>query len=135
VTFFIDVNLGTQIKDYLVEMGLTVVLHAEHFAGRANDVDWIPFIAQKGWPVLTRDRQIRRRPLERQAVIDGALKFFVIGCANAGLPTYVQVVRSHLNSIKSLALWMPEPFISTMTLQDLKFEWLGDPVKFATSMH
>lgn len=128
MTVFVDVNLGTLIKDYLVEMGLTVILHADHFAGRIDDVTWIPFVAEQGWPVLTRDRKIKRRPLERQAVIDGALKFFLIGCANATLPTTVKVIRSHLNSLKALSSWMPGPFIATMTLQDLRFEWLGDPV-------
>ena len=119
MTVFVDVNLGTQIKQHLVEMGLDVVLHADHFAGRSDDVDWIPIVAREGWPVLTRDRQIKRRQLERQAVVEGALKFFAIGSANADLATHVRLVRNHILTIKALSAWLPGPFIATLTLQDL----------------
>lgn len=126
MTFFIDSCLGTGIKQHLIDMGLDAVLHDEMFAQGTPDTDWITGIAAKGWPVLTRDRNIKRRRLTLQAIIEGPLKFFSIGSGQADLPTLVQVVRNNLGSIAALVLHMPAPFVVTLTLQDLKFKWLGD---------
>jgi hypothetical protein len=56
-------------------MGFDVVLHADLFSQGTEDIEWITHVAQKKWPVLTRDRQIKRNRLERQAVIEGPLNF------------------------------------------------------------
>jgi hypothetical protein len=42
------------------------------------------------------------------------------------LLTLVKVVRNNLFSIAALAQHMPAPFVATLTLQDLKFKWLGE---------
>jgi hypothetical protein len=123
VIVFVDNCLGTTIKEHLEGMGLQVVLHADRFGPETEDTDWIPVVARAGWIVLTRDRAIKRRKLERQAVIEGPLKYFSIGSSNAALLTHVTVVGNHLLSIRALAQFMPAPFIVTMTLQDLRFTW------------
>jgi hypothetical protein len=127
VTVFVDDCLGTTIKEHLEAMGLDVVLHADRFGPGTEDLEWIPVVAREGWIVLTRDRAIKRRKLERQAVIEGPLKYFSIGSSNSALPTHVKVVGNHLVSIRALAQFMPAPFIATMTRQELRFMWLGDP--------
>lgn len=38
-------------------------------AAGARDVDWLPVVGAKGLTVLTRDKRIRQRPLERQALL------------------------------------------------------------------
>lgn len=120
MTVFVDNCLGTTIKEHLESMGLNVVLHADRFGPETEDT-----------VVLTRDRAIKRRKIERQAVIEGPLKYFSIGSSNASLPTHLKVVGNHLLSMHALAKFMPAPFIVTMTLQDLRFTWLGDPGSFA----
>ena len=90
-------------------MWLNVVRHADRFGPETDDTDWIPVLAREGWIVLTRDRAIKRRKLERQAVIEGPLKYFSIGPSNAALPTHVTVVGNHLVSIRALAQFMPAP--------------------------
>jgi hypothetical protein len=34
------------------------------------DVDWVPKVAGLGWVIITRDRHIRHRPAEREALIE-----------------------------------------------------------------
>ena len=126
MTFFIDSCLGTGIKQHLIDMGLDVVHHDEVFAQGTADTDWIPVVATNQWLVLTRDRNIKKRKLTIQAIIEGPLRFFAIGSGQADLPTLVAVVRNNLLSIAALAQHMPAPFVATLTLQDLKFKWLGD---------
>jgi hypothetical protein len=126
VTFFIDVCLGTSIKQALVEMGLDVILHNDRFPQGTLDVEWMQTAAENNWLVLTRDRRINKRGIERQAIIEGLLRFFAIGSGDADLQTHILVIRRHLVTIMALSTYMPGPFFASLTKQDLKFQWLGD---------
>jgi hypothetical protein len=44
----------------------------------AKDTDWLAALAGQDWIVLTKDKNIRRRPLEAQALIAAGLRVFVI---------------------------------------------------------
>jgi hypothetical protein len=44
----------------------------------AKDADWLAALAGRDWIVLTKDKNIRRRPLEAQALIAAGLRVFVI---------------------------------------------------------
>ena len=64
-TVFVDRCVGgRRLKPLLIEAGWSVVLHDEVFEQDAPDVDWPPVVAASGQVVLTRDKQIRRRPDE-----------------------------------------------------------------------
>ncbi len=106
MTVFVDDCLGTTIKQSLIDMGFEVILHADRFGAGTEDVDWITIAAQENWLALTRDRGIKRRRIERQAVIEGPLKFFSLGSGNADLQTHIEVIRKHLISIKALGKYM-----------------------------
>ncbi|MPZ19409.1 MAG: hypothetical protein GEV06_16055 [Luteitalea sp.] len=49
----------------------------EYFAGQ-EDVEWLPAIGKRGWVLLTKDKDIRRRPLEIEAIINARLRAFVL---------------------------------------------------------
>jgi hypothetical protein len=49
----------------------------EHFPS-ALDIDWLPAIGQHGWVLLTKDRGIRRRPLEVEAILNARVRAFVL---------------------------------------------------------
>src|SRR2546423_13137533 len=36
-------------------MGARVQMHRDHFVEDADDVDWLPVIAQRGWVILSKD--------------------------------------------------------------------------------
>jgi hypothetical protein len=40
----------------------------DHFAQDADDSDWIPDVAARGWVIVTRDRRILFTPVERAAL-------------------------------------------------------------------
>ena len=126
MTFFVDACFGISIKQHLIDMGLEAIHHDELFVQGTPDTDWIPVVAAREWLVLTRDRNIFKHRLTLQAVREGPLKFFAIGSGQADLPTLAKVVKNNIGSIAALALHMPPPFVATLTLQDLKFKWLGD---------
>jgi predicted nuclease of predicted toxin-antitoxin system len=130
VTIFIDATNGASLRPYLIEMGFDVVLHSERFGQGTDDVDWIPVAARENRIALTRDKHIKTNKIERMAVIQGPWKYYVLRSAHSDVQTHASVIRKHLLSIKALWQHMPAPYIATMTLQDLRFEWLGNPNLF-----
>ncbi|MBX7113365.1 MAG: hypothetical protein K1X64_03445 [Myxococcaceae bacterium] len=79
LVFFIDRNLGRGfVADALRKQDRTVELHDDHFAQDCQDVDWLPVVGALGWIVLTRDQNIRRNNLEREAFQRAGARVFVL---------------------------------------------------------
>lgn len=53
--------------DELTAAGIKYTPHHEHFEQACPDVDWLPVVGKKKWIVITRDKNIRRKPNEIQA--------------------------------------------------------------------
>lgn len=79
-TVFVDRCLGgRRMKPSLVEAGWSVVLHDEVFPQDAPDVEWLPAVAAQGLVILTRDKQIRRRPDELVAILESGARVVFVG--------------------------------------------------------
>lgn len=81
-TFFVDRCLGKGVGIALNEAGLKVEFHADHFADDAADEVWIAEVGRRGWIVLTKDKAIRRRDAELQAVVDAGVRMFTLSGGN-----------------------------------------------------
>jgi PIN like domain len=66
----------------LRDAGLIVHTLAEIFGERRaqalEDTEWIALAAERGWAVLCKDDHIRRRPAERQSLLDGNVRVFCL---------------------------------------------------------
>lgn len=61
--FFIDRSLGIEpIRTELVEAGLVVEVHDDHFERDAEDRVWLHAVGARGWVILTKDQKLRYRP-------------------------------------------------------------------------
>jgi PIN like domain len=68
LTFFLDHQIGRyQVAEMLRAAGAKVEVHLDHFLGDMPDVEWIPEVARRRWVLITKDQNIRRNPLEREA--------------------------------------------------------------------
>ena len=77
--FFIDRCLGKHpIVENLRAMGITVEIHDNHFPQNTLDAEWIPKVGEWGWVILTKDEQIARNTLERQAVTRAKIRMFTL---------------------------------------------------------
>ena len=77
--FFLDRSLGNKIiATALRQAGVIVEIHDDHFSIDAKDEDWLPFVGKRGWIVLTKDRRIRYRTLEKLAVIKAKVAVFTL---------------------------------------------------------
>ncbi|MFH1185423.1 MAG: DUF5615 family PIN-like protein [Chloroflexota bacterium] len=108
--FFFDENLGPQLSNGLKEFGEDTCHLRDHFAAGTPDETWLEFIGQRGWFLLTLDKRIRRRPLEKAALKKHRVgAFFLLG-KNMGRWDYIcQVVRAW-HKIKEAAANERPPF-------------------------
>jgi hypothetical protein len=73
LVFFIDRCLGTGDVPAAVASGLLpteiIHIHDNLFAQNSEDVPWLTLVGKNRWVGLTKDDAIRRRPLEKGALI------------------------------------------------------------------
>lgn len=65
LTFFIDECLGGKaLGDALRAAGHFAILHRDQFQAGTNDAEWLSALRERRrhWVVLTKDKQIRKRP-------------------------------------------------------------------------
>jgi len=83
--FFVDRSLGKSIVEALRATGLIVHsmadVYGEKRAQRLADEVWLRDAGKNDWIVLTKDDAIRRRPAERDALTDAAVRAFCLTTA------------------------------------------------------
>ena len=80
-----------------------------------KDVDWLAALHGREWVVLTKDKNIRRRPLEAQALVAANLRVFVVTATDlTGDETGAVLVRA-LPRIRRFCRNHKPPFIAGIT--------------------
>ena len=78
-TFFVDYCLGAiDVPSALRALGPRVEVHQDHFANDAADAGWIATVAERGWIILTKDRRVRHRPIEHEALRSNDAAAFIL---------------------------------------------------------
>lgn len=124
--FFVDRSLGKSIVEALRAEGLTVYSMAEVYgeeeAQRLADEVWLRDAGENDWVVLTKDDAIRRRPAERDALMEAAVRAFCL--TTARLRGSEQVERFVLNRHRILQQARePGPYIYGVYESGLKRLW------------
>ena len=84
VVFFVDRCLGAHtVPDALREAGANVEVHGAHFPPDASDTDILRFVGARGWAFLSKDENVRRRPAERQALVEANVAAFILTAGRA----------------------------------------------------
>ena len=77
--YFVDRSLGRKkVPEALRRAGATVEVHDDHFPQSTPDQIWLTEVGRRGWVVLTADKRIRYRTLERDALIAAGVQAFVL---------------------------------------------------------
>ncbi len=116
--FFIDRSLGSiVVPEALRHAGVHVEIHASHFADNTPDIDWLSHVGQQGWVVLMKDKHIRSRPHERQALIYAGVRAFVLVAGNISGQEMGQSFVNALPAMYNLLTQRATPFIAQITRQ------------------
>ncbi len=80
--FFVDRSLGRhRVPKALRAAGWVLRTHHEEFGARdeqVSDVEWLKLCGAEGLPVLTKDRRLRYRPAEIEAIRRHRIRAFVL---------------------------------------------------------
>ena len=113
LTFFIDRSLGKEpLASSLRELNWNVELHDDHFSQDAADTFWLDEVGRRGWVVLSKDKHIRYRPLERAMFLESRCRVFVL---TGGALSSRQIADAFVRAAKKIELMarrLPAPFLA-----------------------
>ena len=124
--FFVDRSLGKSIVEALRATGLTVHsmadVYGEKRAQRLADEVWLRDAGKNDWIVLTKDDAIRRRPAERDALTDAAVRAFCLTTAQLRGAEQIERFLHNRHRILRQAR-RPGPYIYGVYEDSLKRLW------------
>ena len=116
LVFFLDRSLGKKvIAEALRRAGVAVQIHDDHFPPNARDEEWLPVVGQRGWVVLTKDKRIRYRTLERLALLQAGVRAFVLTAGSLQGAEMAKIFIKALPAIRRFIQTHAPPFIATVT--------------------
>ncbi len=112
---FIDRSIPRDVADALSCVRDDVEWLEPRFAHDTPDTEWLAEAGRQGWVVVTRDKRIRIRRAERQAIEDHRVGCFVLASAgNLGRWETLKVVVPTLDEMVRRFDETPRPFIFTI---------------------
>jgi predicted nuclease of predicted toxin-antitoxin system len=115
-TLFLDRSLGKKtVAEALRAAGATVEVHDDHFPEDARDETWLTEVGKREWIVLTKDRRIRFRTIERTSLISARVRAFVLTAGDIdGHAMAVAFVKALPKILRFSTKYSP-PFIATIS--------------------
>lgn len=116
LTFFVDRCLGRRaFPRPLLDAGLLVELHDDHFAPDCPDEEWLAEIGRRGWIVITRDLRIRYRVVEREAVLANDVRVISLTARRLSAEDLGRAFAAAARTVERFVGRIPGPFIATMS--------------------
>ena len=112
LTLFLDESLDSEsIALALAAAGAGVERLTRHFPKGTDDRTWLSLAGSKAWVVLTRDKRIRYRRLERLALQAAQVRAFVFIGGNVTLSETASILAGAVPRIRRICAQEPGPFI------------------------
>lgn len=125
MTIIFDENLSVGLVKGLREFGEDVHHITEYFPAGTPDEEWLKFIGENGWFLITRDKRIRRRPIEKEALKRYKIGTFFLGGKRIGGWDMIKQVVVMWQRIKELAITTSVPFAYIIPPRGSKIEKLA----------
>ena len=110
---YLDRNLGKHvIADALRDAGFHVEVHDDHLPIDAPDEDWVELVGKKGWIALTKDKNIRYRFAELDAIKTHKARVVVIRAKNVTGNELGELVVKHYEKIQRFSSIHKAPFVA-----------------------
>lgn len=99
----------------LKNAGIQVERHLDHFDRGTPDEQWLPFVGQNNWALLTTDKRIRYRANEKQAVIRHKVRMFYFSKNDISGSQMASALEKALPEIRNLCTRQQPPFFAAIT--------------------
>lgn len=104
IKFFLDENLGGNLVDALRNLNITNIEHlTEVFEEGTPDTDWLEYIGRNGYALITKDKNIRKNPKEKQALIYYKIIAFYLGGKNQSILQIALQLLNNWNRMEKIA--------------------------------
>jgi hypothetical protein len=113
LTFYVDECLGRFVAEALTADGFDARPYYDHFAGM-KDVEWLPQVGANQWILLTKDKNIRRRRLEVDAILNSGVRAFVVTAVGLHREDLAKLVLSAMPKIQRICQ-QRGPFVFNIT--------------------
>ena len=131
--YWVDRCLGKDIVPAALRAaGVSVTTYADLYPGDTTVEDrvWIPEVTVRGWVILTKDKNIRRAPVEIEALRNANARYVCLTAGNMRGDEQAACLVAHWKTIDSVVLHKPVPLIASVTRTHV--QWLdGDTWRVA----
>lgn len=112
LVLFLDESLDSEsVASALSEAGAKVERATAHFPRGTPDEVWLEKAGRFGWIVLTRDKRIRYRQLERLSLEAYGVRAFVFTGGNVTIKETASILKGALGRIARICMSEIPPFI------------------------
>ena len=89
--------------------------HGQYFSPGTPDTSWLPFVGEKGWILITKDKRIRFNDLEKEAVLASKVREFYFTSGNFSGSEMATILIAALPEMIRLCRKQEPPFIASIT--------------------
>ncbi|HVN85882.1 MAG TPA: DUF5615 family PIN-like protein [Candidatus Binatia bacterium] len=114
LVFFVDRSGRRRVAEALRAAGAEVHVHDDFFAADTPDVTWLERAGRERWIVLTKDRAIRWRAVERTALMTAGVRAFTLTSGNLQGKEMAEIFVKALPAIRRFALKHVPPFVAAV---------------------
>jgi hypothetical protein len=108
--FIFDENLGIQLSNGLKAFGEDTCHLNDWFEKGTKDEVWLQYIGENGWFLITVDKRIRRRPVEKEALKKYKVGAFFLSGKQMGRWNYIKQIVNCWEKIKAITMSESPPF-------------------------
>lgn len=113
---FVDASVPRSVADRIKRARPETVWIGELFPLDTKDPVWLREAGRRGWLVITRDKNIRKRHGERRAIAESGAGCFVLVYREALKKDEIaEMILSFLDDMEALFENTPRPFVYTIT--------------------
>lgn len=123
MTFYVDASVPIAVREALALVRDDVVYAGQPGAPkeRTQDKDWLRVAGKNDWVVLKRDKKIRTRRWEREALIGAGVRTFCMtGGGNYSRWQTLRLLAARWERIEAVAASVPGPYIYSVTWEGVR---------------
>ncbi len=107
--------MGRKLANALEVAGVNAIQHDDVFPQDTPDEEWLTRAGAEGWIVLTKDKMIRKRIIERQALVRAKVRAFVFTGGNISGVETAELIVAALPRMERIINANRAPFIARIT--------------------
>ena len=114
--FFIDECVAARpVAAMLLAHGHPAHVQYDTFGSGTPDLEWLPKVGARGWILITKDKQIRKREIELHALRQARVRAFVLTAAGLTGDEQARVLERALPAMLRLLRRQAATFVARVT--------------------